>query len=60
VDQTVKPRDRGVNLDAAIDHARQHLLDDAVLGYTLRRVARDGTYADLIAFVAALRDELRK
>ena len=33
--------------------------DDRALGYTVRRVARDGTIADLAALVTALRDDLR-
>ncbi|MGQ0431261.1 MAG: ADP-ribosylglycohydrolase family protein [Microthrixaceae bacterium] len=54
------PIDRGVNLDGAIEHAIHNIGDDQKLGYTLRRVARDGTFADLVAFVTALRDELRR
>ena len=54
-----RPLDRGVNLDGALDHARRHLEDDVQLGYTLRRVARDGSLAELVAFVSALRGNLR-
>ena len=53
------PKDRGVNLDSAIEHARQHIQDNAELGYTVRRVARDGTVTDLVALVTSLRDQLR-
>ena len=54
-----KPLDRGVNIDGAISYAREQITDDQALGYTVRRVARDGTIADLAALVTALRDDLR-
>jgi hypothetical protein len=34
-------------------------MDDASLGYALRRVARDGTPEQLLMFVGALRERLR-
>ena len=55
-----KPLDRGVCVDDAIDHARNNISEDDALGYTVRRVARDGTIADLAALVTALRDDLRR
>lgn len=54
------PLDRGLCVDDAIDHARKNIADDKALGYTVRRVARDGTTADLDALVTALRDDLRR
>ena len=54
-----KPRDRGVNLGRALDHARRHLDDDTALGYTLRRVAREGTRGDLLNFAKEIREDLR-
>ncbi|MCY4175890.1 MAG: ADP-ribosylglycohydrolase family protein [Acidimicrobiaceae bacterium] len=55
-----KPRDRGVDLDAALQHARQDLDDDSALGYTLRRIARDGAPGDLLNFAREIRDDLRR
>ena len=55
-----KPLDRGVRVDDAIEYAREQIADDNALGYTVRRVARDGTIADLAALVTALRDDLRR
>ena len=55
-----KPLDRGVKVDDAIEYAREQITDDNALGYTVRRVARDGTIADLAALVTALRDDLRR
>lgn len=55
-----RPLDRGVCVDDAIDHARKNISEDKALGYTVRRVARDGTIADLAALVTALRDDLRR
>ena len=55
-----RPLDRGVKVDDAIEYAREQIADDNALGYTLRRVARDGTIADLAALVTALRDDLRR
>ncbi len=40
--------------------SRENIGDDKALGYTVRRVARDGTIADLAALVTALRDDLRR
>ena len=54
------PLDRGVKVDDAIKYARAEIADDKALGYTVRRVARDGTIADLAALVTALRDDLRR
>ncbi len=54
-----KPLDRGVMVDDAIEYAREQIADDNALGYTVRRVARDGTIADLAALVTALRGDLR-
>ena len=55
-----KPLDRGVKVDDAISYARGQIGDDNSLGYTVRRVARDGSIADLAALVTALRDDLRR
>ena len=55
-----KPLDRGVKVDDAIMYAREQITDDNALGYTVRRVARDGTIAELAALVTALRDDLRR
>ena len=55
-----RPLDRGLCVDDAIDHARKNITEDKALGYTVRRVARDGTIADLAALVTALRDDLRR
>ncbi|WP_419837835.1 ADP-ribosylglycohydrolase family protein [Candidatus Poriferisodalis sp.] len=55
-----KPLDRGLCVDDAIDHARKNIAEDEALGYTVRRVARDGTADDLAALVTALRDDLRR
>ena len=55
-----KALDRGVRVDDAIKYARAEIADDKALGYTVRRVARDGTIADLAALVTALRDDLRR
>ena len=55
-----KPLDRGVKVDDAIVYAREQITDDNALGYTVRRVARDGTIAELAALVTALRDDLRR
>lgn len=54
------PLDRGLDVDAAVKHAREHINDNGALGYTVRRAARDGTINDLIAVVASLRDALRR
>ncbi len=54
------PLDRGIQVDDAIKYARDNIADDKALGYTVRRVARDGTIADLAALVTALRDDLRR
>lgn len=55
-----KPLDRGVKVDDAIHYARDQIDDDKSLGYTVRRVARDGTIADLAALVTAIREDLRR
>ena len=55
-----KPLDRGIRVDDAIEYAREHIDDDKALGYTVRRVARDGGVAELAALVTALRDDLRR
>lgn len=54
------PLDRGVRVDDAIDYAKRQIADNSELGYTVRRVARDGTLGDLLALVTALRDDLRR
>lgn len=54
------PKDRGVNLDSAIRFAREHIDDNGQLGYTVRRVARDGSVADLVALLVAVREDLRR
>ena len=53
------PLDRGINLDDAIEYVKDNIFDDRHLGYTVRRVARDGKLEGLVAIVSALRDELR-
>lgn len=52
--------DRGVNLDAAINYARENISKDEQLGYTVRRVARDGDLEELVELVTNLRDDLRR
>jgi ADP-ribosylglycohydrolase len=54
------PLDRGINVDTAVEFAKAHIADNGDLGYTLRRVARDGTLGDLVALVTALREDLRR
>ena len=54
------PLDRGVRVDDAIEYARELIADNEALGYTVRRVARDGTVADLAALVTAIREDLRR
>ena len=53
------PLDRPLNIDRALDYARQHINDDRELGYTVREVARRGTLTDLAVLVTALREYLR-
>ena len=55
-----KPLDRGIRVDDAIEYARENIDDDNALGYTVRRVARDGGVAELAALVTALREDLRR
>ena len=55
-----KPLDRGIRVDDAIKYARDQIGDDKALGYTVRRVSRDGTVADLAALVTAIREDLRR
>ena len=55
----VAPLDRGINLDDAIEYVKDNIFDDRHLGYTVRRVARDGKLEGLVAIVSALRDDLR-
>lgn len=59
-DEHELPIDRGINLDAAIDHARKNIAENDQLGYTVRRVARDGNLAELVDLVTRLRDDLRR
>lgn len=59
-DSATLPLDRGIQVDDAINYARENIADNKALGYTVRRVARDGTIADLAALVTALRDDLRR
>ena len=54
------PLDRGLNIDAAVNHARENIEDNAQLGYTVRRAARGGTINDLVAVVISIRDDLRR
>ena len=54
------PLDRGLDIDAAVKHAKKHIADNVELGYTVRRAARDGTINDLVALVTSLRDDLRR
>lgn len=49
-----------MNLDSAVGYAREHIDDNVQLGYTVRRVARDGSLADLVALVVAVREDLRR
>ena len=58
-DLRVAPLDRGINLDDAIEYVKDNIFDDRHLGYTVRRVARDGKLEGLVAIVSALRDDLR-
>ena len=53
------PLDRGIDLNAALRFARKWIMDDSRLGYTVRRVARDGTLEDLISLVEEIRKDLR-
>ena len=55
-----RPIARGVNLSDALDYVRQHLDDDSALGYTLRRVARDGSRGDLLNFAKEIHGDLRR
>lgn len=57
---TEAPLDRGLDIDAAVNHAKQHIDDNYALGYTVRRAARDGTINDLVALVSSIRDDLRR
>lgn len=54
------PLDRGLDIDAAVNHAKEHIDDNAQVGYTVRRAARDGTIEDMVALVIAIREDLRK
>ena len=54
------PLDRGVDIDGAVRYAKENIAEDNTLGYTVRRVARDGNLGELIALVSALRDDLRR
>ena len=58
-DLTIAPLDRGINLDDAIEYVKDNISDDRHLGYTVRRVARDGKLEGLVAIVSALRNDLR-
>ena len=55
-----RPVARGVNLSDALDYVRQHLDDDSALGYTLRRVAREGSRGDLLNFAKEIHGDLRR
>lgn len=55
-----EPLDRGLDIDAAVKHAKEHITDNSQLGYTVRRAARDGTISDLVALVTSIRDDLRR
>ena len=55
-----RPITPGVNLSDALDYVRQHLDDDSALGYTLRRVARDGSRGDLLNFAKEIHGDLRR
>lgn len=57
---TEAPLDRGLDVDAAIRYAKEHIADNAKLGYTVRRAARDGTIDDLVDLVKFIRDDLRR
>ena len=48
------------SIEGSVRIAMQEITDDKLLGYTVRRVARNGTLEDLIALVTALRDDLRR
>lgn len=56
----VSPLDRGIQVDDATQYARENIADDKTRGYTVRRMARAGTIADLVTLVTALRDNLRR
>lgn len=60
LDEHGLPIDRGVDLDAAINHARENIAENDKLGYVVRRVARDGSLAELVDLVTKLRDDLRR
>lgn len=54
------PLDRGLDIDAAVRYAKEHISDNDKLGYTVRRAARDGTIADLVDLVKSIRGDLRR
>ncbi len=60
LDEHELPIDRGVNLEAAIDHARKNIAENDQLGYVVRRVARDGSLTELVDLVSKLREDLRR
>ena len=59
-DEHELPIDRGVDLDAAINHARKNIAENDQLGYVVRRVARDGSLTELVDLVSKLREDLRR
>ena len=50
----------GADLQSALTFARKWIDHDDALGHTVRRVAEEGTAADLVALVTELRDDLRR
>ena len=50
----------GPSLEGPIRIAMQDISDNNLLGYVVRRVAREGSLDDLIALVTSLRDDLRR
>ena len=51
--------DSGVDIDRAVNWAKEHINEDSEIGYTFREIARRGTLADLSVFVTAIRNDLR-
>lgn len=52
--------DSGVDINLAVNWAKEHINEDSVIGYTFREIARRGTLADLSIFVTAIREDLRR
>ena len=54
------PVDRGVDIDLAVEYAKQHITDDSKLGYTVRRLARRGTRDQYFFVISALWEDLNR